>query len=279
MILEAIDLSKRYGRRGPWALRNVNLELPAGGVWGLVGPNGAGKSTLLRMWMGFARPTSGTARVQGTDPARDRTAVLSQVGYVPQVPSLYRDLTVGDHIGLAAHYRSRDFDTVRSERRLGRLGIPLTARAGTLSGGEAAQVMLAVALGLRAPVLLLDEPLASLDPLARREFIDVLLEDVHETKATVVLSSHVVSDIELACDGIVVLGLGRKMLADSIDNARATHRVVEGPPPRGMTVIGPVPGDGHRVLVRVDEANAAGHVIPDLESVVMAYLAAARQPQ
>ncbi len=277
MILEAHGLSKRYGRKDPWALFGIDLSVAPGGITALVGPNGAGKSTLLRTWMGFERPTRGHVRVSGHDPTRERSAAISQVGYVPQTSALYRDLTVADHLGFAAHYRPRTFDRPLAERRLADLGVALDARAGTLSGGQAAQVGLAVALGLRAPVLLLDEPLAGLDPLARREFIDVLVDDVRGTGATVVLSSHVISDIEQACDRLIVLGVGRAMLVDSIAHARDSHRVLTGPAPTGTEVVAPLPGSNDRTLVRADEFTALPDAqSPTLEDVVMGYLAAAR---
>ncbi len=171
--LEARRLSKRYGRR-TWALRDVDLALAAGGIVGLVGPNGAGKSTLLKTWIGFERPTAGEARVFGADPWRERAAVLSRTAYLPQSPALYRDLRVADHLDFVVHFRGARFDRAWAAKRLADLRVPLDATTSSLSGGQAAQVGLAIALGLRAAVLLLDEPLASLDPLVRREFIEVL---------------------------------------------------------------------------------------------------------
>lgn len=277
VALAAHGLTKRYRRSGPLALRDVTLAIPAGSVTGLVGPNGAGKSTLLRTWMGFERPTSGLVNVLGADPLTDRAATISRLAYLAQSPALYRDLTVADHLAFVAHYRPR-FDRARATRRLAELDVPLDAPVGTLSGGQAAQVGLALALGLRAEVLLLDEPLASLDPLARREFLEVLLADVRETGATVVLSSHLVSDVEAACDRLIVLGVGRTMLDDGIERIRARHVVVAGSPPAGATLIAGLPGMGERSVVRLeDEAASVGLRPPaGLEDVVMAYLVAAR---
>ncbi len=272
----ADHLTKRYGRRGPVALRDVSLSLPAGRTTGLVGPNGAGKSTLLRTWMGFERATSGRVSVFGADPEVDRAGTIGRLAYLAQAPALYRELTVADHLAFAAHYR-RTFDRNRATRRLAELNVPLAARAGTLSGGQVAQVGLALALGLRAEGLLLDEPLSSLDPLARREFIEVLRADVHESGATVVLSSHLVSDVEAACDHLVVLGMGKTMLEGEIGEVRVSHRVIEGPPPPGATLVGALPGAGDRRVVRLgaDGPTPAG-ATTSLEDIVMAYLAAAR---
>ena len=225
--LEAHGIGKRYRRRRPWALRDLDLAVPTGSITALVGPNGAGKSTLIKGCIGFERPTAGRLLVDGVDPWRDRAEALRRVGYVPQAASLYRELSVADHLSLAARWRP-GFDRGDAERRLDQLDIPLDARADELSGGQQAQVGLAIALGTRAPVLLLDEPLASLDPLARREFLHVLVDAVRASGATALLSSHVITDIEQACDRLVVLGGGRPLLDVSMEAARAGHRVVDG---------------------------------------------------
>jgi ABC-type multidrug transport system, ATPase component len=213
-VLAVEQLNKRYGKT--WAIRDVTLNFPTGSVTGLVGPNGAGKSTLLKCFMAFERPTSGRALVRGVNPTVDRKAALSNVSYLGQTPSLYRELTVTDHLDLLGHLRHGRFDRATALNRITTLGIDVSARCGILSGGQAAQVGLAMALATRSEALLLDEPLASLDPLARRDFIDLLLDDVRESGRTVVMSSHVVSDIELACDRLVVLGGGEVILHDTI---------------------------------------------------------------
>ena len=275
IALEAHGVGKRYRRRRPWALRDVDLAIPQGSITALVGPNGAGKSTLIKGYVGFERPTAGRLLVGGIDPWRDRGAAIRLVGYVPQAASLYRELSVSEHLSLAARYRPA-FDRPSAELRLRQLDIPLDARAEELSGGQQAQVGLAIALGVRAPVLLLDEPLASLDPLARREFLHVLVEAVRETGATALLSSHVITDIEQACDRLLVLGGGRKLLDVSIAEACATHRVVDGP----LAVdAGPVVGrfpdpDGHPVAL-VEGAAGPGRPAT-LEEVVLGHLAAGR---
>ena len=220
--LVAVGLAKQYRSRQDWALDGIDLSFRRGAITGLIGPNGAGKSTLLRTFMGFETPTRGRALVVGLEARKDRARALRHVGYVSQEASLYRDLTVGDHLAMAAVLR-RGFDRESARRRLGDLGLPLDARAGELSGGQRAQVALALALGTRAPILLLDEPIASLDPIARQDFLGMLSESVAGAGSTVVIASHIVAELEGVCDDIVVLAPARVMLQDRIDHARATH--------------------------------------------------------
>jgi ABC-2 type transport system ATP-binding protein len=198
--------------------------------------------------------------VDGVDPWRQRSAAIGRLGYVPQAASLYRDLTVDDHLALASTLRP-GFDREGAAGRLDRLDIPRRARAGELSGGQGAQVGLALALGTRAPILLLDEPLASLDPLARREFLAVLLEAIRQTGATILLSSHIVTDVEQACDRLVVLGGGRVRLDEGLALARATHLVGPiGPIPAGTRPVASFPAeDGTpRQLLRTGSADREG---------------------
>jgi ABC-2 type transport system ATP-binding protein len=286
--LEAHGFGKRYRRR-TWALRGVDLAVPEGTITALVGPNGSGKSTLIRSWIGFERPSEGGLFTGGVDPQRDRAAAVSRVGYVPQSPSLYGTLTIADHLALAATLRD-GFDVALAATYVERLSIPLQAQASELSGGEQAQVGLAIALGTRARILLLDEPLASLDPLARREFLHVLVEAVRSGGHTALLSSHVITDIEQACDRLIVLGRGHTLLDLSIAEALAHHRVVEGSGGEGMAadrVVGsfPSPGGEPLTLVRVRPAEAlppdgpsAGRAAT-LEEVVIGHLAAGRGPR
>ncbi len=280
-VLEARELAKRY-RRGVWALGGIDLAIPQGGITALVGPNAAGKSTLIKTWVGFEKPTRGGVTVAGIDPWKDRSAALGHLGYVPQSPSLYDALSVDDHLALAAQLRP-GFDRATAAARLGQLGIPPAAPARQLSGGQQAQVALALALGTRAEILLLDEPLASLDPLARREFLHVLTDAVRTDGATALLSSHIVTDVEQACDRLVVLGVGRLLLHSTVADALAAHRITgadeqaiaggtpvatfAGPAGELLTLVrvsAPLPGDGLRAA--------------NLEEVVMGYLASARVP-
>ena len=165
--LETRSLTKRYRTRRRAALDGVDLVIPAGGVVALVGPNGAGKSTLIRCFLGFEQPTGGAALVHGCDSRRDRAAALGHVGYVGQRPGLYGGLTVADHLEMASTYRP-GFDLAGATARVTGLGLDPTAKVSELSGGEQAQLALTIAIATGADVLLLDEPLAALDPLARQ---------------------------------------------------------------------------------------------------------------
>lgn len=269
-ILSTDDLAKRY-RSGVWALNGIDLEIPSGGITALVGPNAAGKSTLLKTWVGFEQPTRGSVRVAGIDPWRDRAAALDHIGYVPQSPALYAGLSVEDHLDMAVLLRP-GFDRAAARERLDQLDIPRSANARNLSGGQQAQVVLALALGTRADVRLLDEPLASLDPLARREFLHVLTDAVRTDGATALLSSHIVTDVEQACDRLIVLGVGRVLLQASVADALATHRIAVADEASGeviATFAGPA---GERLALQ----RAGGGRTATLEEIVIGYLASAR---
>ena len=277
-VLQAHALAKRYGRR-TWALTGIDLAIPQGGITALVGPNAAGKSTLIKTWVGFERPTRGGVTVGGIDPWKDRSGVLGLVGYVPQSPALYDGLSVDDHLDLAVLLRP-DFDRPYARQRLDQLGIPGDQGAKSLSGGQQAQVALALALGTRARILLLDEPLASLDPLARREFLHVLTDAVRSDGATALLSSHIVTDVEQACDRLVVLGVGRILLHETVADALATHWLATdvASTPDGQA-IGSFGGPGGERLTLLH--RAAGPALTDLrpaslEEVVLGYLASGR---
>jgi ABC-2 type transport system ATP-binding protein len=271
--LQVIGLAKRYRRRRAWALADIDLSFREGTITALVGPNGAGKSTLLRTLMGFEKPTRGQALVMGMDVSRHRADALRHVGYVGQEATLYRDLSVADHIAMAAALR-RGFDSEGARLRLGALGIPLSARGGELSGGQRVQVALAIAVGTRAPILLLDEPVASLDPMARQDFLALLATTVRPLRATVVIASHIVGELEGVCDDIVVLAPGRVMLHDAIAHARATHVLS----PAGTTIHPDAvatfdrPDQSRVSLLRVANGGTA-----TLDDLVLGYLNAARR--
>lgn len=272
--LEAIGVSKRYRRTGSWALLDAGLEVPEGTITALVGPNGAGKSTLIRTWVGFERPTRGRVRVGGIDPQEDRAGAVARIGYVSQSTALYRGLTVGEHITLAGTLRP-GFDEQAAQGRIERLAIPLSQKAGSLSGGQAAQVALCIALSTGAPILLLDEPLAALDPLARHDFLNLLVSAVHEKGATALLSSHIVSDVEAVCDQLVVLAVGRVALQAPIREAIAEHRlgpVGSGPAEQTVSTFAR-PGGKLTALIHSSDPSLPQ---PSLEELVMGYLAAAR---
>jgi ABC-2 type transport system ATP-binding protein len=223
-VLRAEGLGKRYGRL--WALSDCTLDLPAGRVVGLVGPNGAGKTTLLNLAVGLLTPTSGTIEVLGGRPAAD-AAQLAKVGYVAQDTPTYGGLTVEDHLRLGARLNP-GWDDALARGRIERLGLDLGQRAGKLSGGQRAQLALTLGVAKRPELLILDEPVASLDPLARREFLQDLMEAVAEHEFSVVLSSHLVSDLERVCDYLIVLVASRVQLAGDIETLLATHHRLTG---------------------------------------------------
>jgi ABC-2 type transport system ATP-binding protein len=223
--IETRGLTKRYRR--VTALSDCSITVPEGRISALVGPNGAGKTTLLRLLCGLASPTSGEAAILGGAPRQD-PAFLAEIGFLAQEIPLYRRMTAEDHIGIGAHMNPRwDGGSVRD--RLRGLNIPLDAAVGTLSGGQRAQVALALTLAKRPRVLLLDEPVAALDPLARRHFLGTLADAVAAGGLTVVLSSHLVADIERVCDHLILLASSRVQLCGDIDALLAEHRVLVGP--------------------------------------------------
>jgi ABC-2 type transport system ATP-binding protein len=226
LALEADRLGRRCG--SVWALRECTLRVPAGRVIALVGPNGAGKTTLLQLAIGLMAPTEGAIRIFGEGAAANTPAALARVGFVAQDHPLYRGFTVADLLRMGRKLNLR-WDQALAEDRLAALGIPLARRAGRLSGGQQAQVGLAMALAKRPQLLLLDEPVASLDPLARREFMQALMGAVAEDGLTVLLSSHVVAELERVCDHLVVLAAGRVQLAGDLDDLLGSHRVLVGP--------------------------------------------------
>jgi len=227
IAIETHELSKRYRRVS--ALTECSVTVPKGRACALVGPNGAGKTTLLRLLAGLASPTSGTASVLGSAPRQD-PAFLAGIGFLAQEIPLYRRFTAEDHIRIGAHLNPR-WDAGLARTRLEELRIPLDQRVGTLSGGQRAQVALALTLAKRPRLLLLDEPFAALDPLARRNFLATLTAAMAEAEGdlTVVLSSHLVTDLERVCDHIILLAGSRVQLCGDIDALLAEHKVLVGP--------------------------------------------------
>jgi ABC-2 type transport system ATP-binding protein len=223
-VVEATGLGKRYGRT--WALTDCTLEVPAGHVVGLVGPNGAGKSTLLNLAVGLLTPTAGSIQVLGAPPASG-PAQLGRVGFVAQDTPTFSGLSVADHLRLGAHMNP-GWDSDLAERRIEQLGLDPGRRAGKLSGGQRAQLALTLAVAKRPEFLVLDEPVASLDPLARREFLQILMETVAEHGVSVVLSSHLVADLERVCDYLVVLVASRVRVAGPVDELLACHHRLIG---------------------------------------------------
>jgi ABC-2 type transport system ATP-binding protein len=224
-VLEATDLGKSY--RGRWALRDCSITIPSGHVVGIVGPNGAGKSTLLNMAAGLISPSAGTIEVLGAKPGISPTQ-LAKVGFVAQENPVYPGLSIGDHLSLGAHLNP-SWDQAFATDRLHTLGLNPRQRAGKLSGGQRAQLGLTMALAKRPDLLLLDEPVASLDPLARREFLQQLMDTVVGRDVSVVLSSHLVSDVERVCDYLIVLASSKVQVAGDVDDLLAMHHRLIGP--------------------------------------------------
>ena len=204
------------------------MSVPEGSVTALVGPNGAGKTTFLELAVGLLEATEGDVRILGASMRGQPVEMLSRVGFVAQDAPLYRNFSIAEMLRFGAHLNPRWDDGV-ARRRLDRLDIPLGRRCGSLSGGQQAQVALAIAVAKRPEVLLLDEPVARLDPLARREFLEALMETVAESGVTVVLSSHLISDLERVCDHLVLLADGHVVIAGATEALLAAHHLVSGP--------------------------------------------------
>ena len=286
-VLRAQGLGKRYRRR--WALSDCTLEIEAGHVTGLVGPNGAGKTTLLNLAVGMLLPTTGTIEVCGGRPAGD-PAQLGKVGFVAQDTPTYPALSIADHLRLGAHLNPGWDDTV-ARSRIERLGLDPAQKAGKLSGGQRAQLALTMGLAKRPELLILDEPVASLDPLARREFLQILMEAVAEHGLSVLLSSHVVSDLERVCDHLVVLVDSEVRVDGDVETLLASHHRLTGPRrdphtlPADQYVVSASHTDRQStVVVRtdgpiLDPAWTVGRL--GLEDLVLAYMerpSAVRQP-
>jgi ABC-2 type transport system ATP-binding protein len=250
-VLEASSLSKRYRRVS--ALIDCNLAIPAGHVVALVGPNGAGKSTLLHLAVGLRRPSEGSIRVlDGQVPGSP--GALAGVGFVAQDMPMYQSMSVASIL-----YMARDlnvvFDGAYAVRRIDELGISLNARVGALSGGHQAQLALTIALAKRPQLLILDEPLARLDPLARHEFLGVLMAAVAADGMSVIFSSHVLAELERISDYLVVVNRGRIQVSGRVDAVLAGHRVLTGPP----EAVGGLPAP--LAPIRIAEAGAQVHLL------------------
>ncbi|MET8834365.1 ABC transporter ATP-binding protein [Micromonospora sp. NPDC004540] len=279
IALEAEQLGKRYGRT--WALRDCSLRLPAGRIAALVGPNGAGKSTLLHLAVGLLRPDAGAVQIFGETPYAN-PSVLPEIGFVAQDTPLYRDFTAAQLVEVGRRMNKR-WDGALARNRLAQLGIPPKLPVGKLSGGQRAQVALALALAKRPRLLLLDEPVASLDPLARREFLQSLMGSVAESETTVLLSSHLLADLERVCDYLVVLQAAQVHLVGGVDDLVAVHRQLVGPrhsgePIKGVAAVVRASHTARQstLLVRTDgDITDPEWTVHDvtLEDLVLAYLA------
>jgi ABC-2 type transport system ATP-binding protein len=276
-VIETHHLSKRYGRRT--ALTDCTVTIPAGRIVGLVGPNGAGKSTLLGLTCGLFGPTDGRIEVLGGTPAAS-AAQLARVGFVAQDAPVYAGLSVADHLRLGARLNPR-WDNALAQGRIERLGLDPAQKAGRLSGGQRAQLALTLAAAKRSDLLILDEPVASLDPIARRTFLYDLLDFVGELGVSVVLSSHLLGDLAQVCDHLVVLAQGRVQLVGDVAELLSVHHRLPG----NAGALGALPS-GARVVYTDRNANGGTAIVhsaapiqgserADLEDVGMAYMMAA----
>jgi ABC-2 type transport system ATP-binding protein len=271
-------LTKCYGKTA--ALNDCTITVPEGRISALIGPNGAGKTTLLKLLAGLSRPTAGQVTVNGSVP-RQAPAFLAEIGYLAQEIPLYRRLSAEDHIRAGAHLNPR-WDGASVRERLTALNIPLDRPVGKLSGGQRAQVALSLILGKRPRLLLLDEPVAALDPLARRNFLGTLTDGVAVGGLTVMLSSHLVTDMERVCDHIIILSSSRVQVCGDIDDVLAEHKLLVGPrkdttaierdhhvvqvtrTPRQTTMLVRLSGPVHDPAFQVSDVS--------LEDIVLAYM-------
>ena len=258
--LLADDVWLRYSSKRPWALAGASVSIPTGSLVALVGANGAGKTTLFRSWLGFERPDRGSVHVLGFDPGRDREAALSAMAYVAQEPALYAALSCRDHLRFAGLQRP-GFGTEAALAALEAAAVPVDAKADTLSGGQRVQLSLAIARGCDARVLLLDEPLANLDPIARRTVMLAMSTYAHDRDATVLVSSHLVSDLEGTFDRLVLMAAGSVLLSDSVASivARASVEPTDPGVPVTVEEIGRFVGrDGQLRRVRLAHGTNGG---------------------
>jgi ABC-2 type transport system ATP-binding protein len=280
----ADGLGKRYGRR--WALRGCTLEVPEGSVVGLVGANGAGKSTFLHLAVGLLEPTEGSLEVVGGRPGTDASQ-LTKVGFVAQDAPVYGSLSVADHLRLGARMNP-GWDDAAAQERVRALGLDLRQRAGRLSGGQRSQLALTLAMGKRPELLVLDEPVSSLDPLARRTFLADVMEVMADHHPTVVLSSHLLSDVERVCDQLIVMAAGEVQLVGSVDDLLTQHKLLTGPRrddrslPSDQVVVRASHTDRQTtMLIRTTEPVLdPAWVVSDvgLEDLVLAYMAGTTTP-
>ena len=223
-VIEASGLGKEYGRK--WALQDCTLWIPAGRVVGLVGPNGAGKTTLLHLAVGLLSPSAGSISVLDGKPG-DGPDQLAKTGFVAQDTPTYVGLSIKKHLRMGA-YLNPNWDGDLAKRRIDSLGLDPRQKAGSLSGGQRAQLALTLAIAKRPELLVLDEPLASLDPLARREFLQDLMTIVAEHGVSVVLSSHLTADLERVCDYVVVLFSSQVQLSGDVNDLLGSHLRLSG---------------------------------------------------
>ncbi|HEV2244630.1 MAG TPA: ABC transporter ATP-binding protein [Streptosporangiaceae bacterium] len=249
-VVEASGLGKRYGRT--WALRECTLAVPAGHVAALVGPNGAGKTTLLNLAVGLVTPSAGAVTVLGGWPPGS-LAALDEIAFVAQDTPVYKNLSAADMLHLTRNLNRR-FDQRYAETRLGELGIPLKRKAGKLSGGQQAQLALTMALARRPKLLVLDEPVAMLDPVARHDFMAIVLMAAADDGVSVLLSSHVLAELERVADYLILLSRGQVQVAGEVDDLLAGHRLLTGPAAEADKY-------AERPVVHLRRASAQAHML------------------
>ena len=226
LAVDARGLVKVFGDNH--AVDGVDLQVPEGSIYGVLGPNGAGKTTLLKLLVSLSKPSQGSAIVLGSSPSQDST-YISEIGYLAQEIPMYSNLSADEHIALGAHLNP-NWDSELAKKRLNELSIPLDRPVGKLSGGQRAQVALGLALAKKPKLLLLDEPVAALDPLARVDFLRSLAQAVTDANGelSVVMSSHLLADLERVCDHIVILASGETQLCEDIETALKSHKLLVG---------------------------------------------------
>lgn len=282
--IQTKQLGKRYGSF--WALENCNISVPEGSVSALVGPNGAGKSTLLKLLTGLSSASNGDSEVLGKAPQQHED-FLSDVGYLAQEIPLYKSLNAADHIKMGRHLNKR-WDEKLVLDRLKELGIPLDRAVGKLSGGQRAQVALALALAKKPKLLLLDEPVAALDPLARHDFLSSLAQAVADGGLTVVMSSHLLADLERVSDHVIVLAAGKTQLCDDIETVLNEHKLLVGPREHAKNL-----GEGVNVIHETHTAKQSTLLVrvnkgaklpvhwqqhePNIEEIILAYMGQAKE--
>ncbi len=249
-VIEAQGLGKAYG--ADWALRECTLAIPSGHLAALVGPNGAGKTTLLNLAVGLAEPTAGVVTVLGGLPAGS-PAALDGIAFVAQDKPLYKNLSAADMLHLTRNLNRR-FDQGYAQARLGELGIPLKRKAGRLSGGQQAQLALTLALARRPRLLVLDEPVAMLDPVARHDFMATVLTAMADDGVSVVLSSHVLAELERVADYLILMSRGRVQVTGGIEELLASHRVLTGPAAEAASYAG-------RPVVHLRRGEVQAHLL------------------
>ncbi len=275
--LETVGLGRRYRKK--WGLRDCTLNVPRGSITGLIGPNGAGKSTLLRLSAGLSRPTIGTVSLFGQMVRPNRTEHLSRIGYFDQLRPLYGSLRVEETIRFGKKFNS-NWDNSSALAWLNESKVPLSERVDRLSLGQQALVALALCVGKSPDLLLLDEPVANLDPLARRQLLEMLLATVADRGTTVFLSSHIISELEPVCDRLIILSASNVRVSGTVEWFLTSHRVVTGgrsaPVPDGVAVISRRNAERQTTLLIREDTASVGPPWqisePGLDEIVLAYL-------